>query len=69
MKQLECNVLYDKEVGPVEIKCTLLTDFIVERAIKKGSKVAIVKEESKEFGIKYSIWDLKDWQKLEKESL
>lgn len=68
MKQLECNVLYDKEVGPVTVKCTLLTDFIVERAVKKGSKVAIVKEESEEFGIKYSIWDLKDWQKLEKNS-
>lgn len=67
MKQLECNILYDKEVGPVVVKCTLLN--IEDNKYKKNSKVAIVKEESQEFGIRYTIWDYKDWEKLEKESL
>lgn len=66
MKELTCNVLYDKEVGPVEVKCTLLN--IENNKYKKESKVAIVKEESNEFGIFYTIWDFKDWEKLEKES-
>ena len=66
MKELTCNILYDKEIGPVETRCTLLN--VLNNKYKKGSKVAIVKEESEHFGITYTIWDLKDWQKLEKNS-
>lgn len=67
MKELTCNVLYDKEVGPVEVKCTLIN--IEDNKNKKNSKVAIVKEESEEFGTHYTIWDYKHWEKAEKEYL
>ena len=64
MKELTCNILRDKEIGPIETKCTLLN--ILDNKYKKGHKIAIVKEESEQFGITYTIWDLEDWKKLEK---
>ena len=64
-----CNVLYDKEVGPVQVKVTPLTSLAIPRDIKQGEEIIIVKEESEEYGVRYSIWDKKDWKKFEKESL
>lgn len=64
MKQLTCNICYDEEVGPVEAICTLLN--VVDSPFKKGVKVAIIKEESEECGEKYTLWDYKDWKKLER---
>lgn len=64
MKQLTCNICYDEEVGPVEATCTLLN--VVDNPFEKGVKVAIVKEESEEYGEKYTLWDYKDWKKLER---
>lgn len=66
MKEMICNVMYDKEVGPVEVKCTLLTTVKAPKDVKQGEDIVIIKEESEEYGTRYSIWDKKDYIKFVK---
>lgn len=65
-KELECNILYDKEVGPVEVKCKPLTTLNVPKGIKPGTPIVIMQEDSQEYGTKYTIWNKKDYEKLVK---
>lgn len=66
MKELECNVLYDKEVGSVTVKCKPLTIVKVPADIKEGTQIVIMQEDSEEFGTRYSIWNKKDYDKFVK---
>ena len=66
-KELECNVLYDKEVGPVTVKCKPLTTLKVPAGIKEGTPIVIMQEDSEEFGTRYSIWNKSDYDKFVKD--
>ena len=64
--KLECNILYDKEVGPVAVKCKPLTTLNVPEGIKAGTPIVIMQEDSEEYGTRYTIWNKTDYDKFVK---